>query len=281
MMCRSRLASAIAVSCILLALPGCETAPEAGPTTRPADRAGETAIPSYPAAPGFNAEASDPEAIAIADLTMHAMGGYDAWQRTRYLAWNFFGARKHVWDRFTGDVRIEGTDRESGEPYVILMNIHSREGRAWSAGEPVTDPDRLASMLEFGRRAWINDSYWLIMPYKLKDTGVTLRYLGEASLADGRAADKLQLTFDDVGVTPDNMYHVYIAKDSGLVEQWEYFAEADDPEPRLSTPWRDWREYGGILLSGDRGERQITDIAVYDDLPRTVFEEPGEPRLPE
>ncbi|WP_133273578.1 hypothetical protein [Hymenobacter radiodurans] len=47
---------------------------------------------SYPAAEGFDQAGSDPKAIAIADKVMNAMGGYDAWRNTRYLAWSFFGA---------------------------------------------------------------------------------------------------------------------------------------------------------------------------------------------
>ncbi|MEJ2086172.1 MAG: hypothetical protein P8Y44_10915, partial [Acidobacteriota bacterium] len=49
-----------------------------------------------PPAPGFNAEASDDEAIVIADQVMEALGGRKAWDDTRYLTWNFFGRRRHV-----------------------------------------------------------------------------------------------------------------------------------------------------------------------------------------
>jgi hypothetical protein len=118
------------------------------------------------------------------------------------------------------------------------------------------------------------------MPYKLKDSGVTLGYKGEGTLADGRAADVLQLTFEGVGVTPENKYDVYVSRDRHLVEQWSFYGKASDPEPRFTTPWGKWERHGQVLLSGDRGERQLTDIRVFDDLPRPVFESPEPAVLP-
>lgn len=221
-----------------------------------------------PPADGFNASASDARAIELADRAMQAMGGRAAWDATRYLSWNFFGMRTHLWDRWTGDLRYEQGDS------LVLMNINTREGRAFKGGNELTGED-LAKALEGGYRAWVNDSYWLLMPYKLKDSGVTLRYVGEQDMEDGRAADVVQLTFEDVGVTPENKYHVFVAKDTGLVEQWSFFRSASDEEPGFTTPWAKWTRHGEILLSGDRGQRQLSDIVVYDEIDRSAFEDPA------
>jgi len=229
--------------------------------------------PNRPA-PGFDLEGSDPQAIAIADQVMEAMGGREAWDETRYLTWNFFGRRRHVWDKQTGDIRVEGVDRDSGESYLILMNLHTGDGRAWSDGVEITDPDARAERLDAGEAAWINDSYWVFMPYKLKDTGVTLLHLGEHEMLDGRPAEVLELTFEGVGRTPENRYHVYVASDSGLVEQWDYYEDAEDEEPSFQIPWHGWTRHGSILLSADRGENDHTDLAVLEDVPRSVFESP-------
>lgn len=226
-----------------------------------------------PAAPGFLAEESDTEALEIADRVMERLGGRTALDETRFVTWKFFGRRFHVWDRHTGDVRVEGTDRETEEPYTILLNLHSKEGRAWKAGDEVTG-EALDELLENGESAWINDSYWLFMPYKLKDTGVALKSVGEGSMLDGRTAHVLELTFREVGRTPENKYHVYVGKDSDLVEQWDFYANADDPEPGFQVPWRNWRQRGSILLSDDRGRGQHSDIAIFEELPTTVFEGP-------
>ena len=160
------------------------------------------------------------------------------------------------------------------------MNIHSKEGRAFAGGVEIDDPDTLAVKLDHGYRAWINDSYWLVMPYKLKDTGVTLRYRGLEATEDGRPAEVLELTFKDVGVTPQNKYAVWIEQESRLVTQWAFYSEAADTEPRFTGPWTNWRRHGSILLSDGRGERRHTDVAVFDELPRSVFASSAPAALP-
>lgn len=221
-----------------------------------------------PPADGFDLEGSDSEAIDIADLVMETMGGRESYDDTRYLAWNFFGMRTHVWDKWTGDLRFEQGDT------LTLMNVNSGEGRVWADGEEITDPEALAEALVTGYESWINDSYWLLMPYKLKDSGVTLKYLGDGLTEEGREAHMLQLTFGGVGVTPDNKYHVFVDKERMLVEQWNFFTSHTDDEPLFKTPWAKWTRHGNVLLSGDRGQRQLSDIAVYEDLPESVFTSP-------
>ena len=219
--------------------------------------------------------ASDPAATAVASATLTAMGGQKAWNDTRYVAWNFFGRRMHVWDKWTGDVRIDAKTRE-GDQLLVLMNINTKQGRAWKKGQEVTAADDLAKLLEAGYGMWVNDSYWIFMPYKMTDPGVTLHSKGDMAMADGRMADCLELTFQNVGLTPENRYLVYVAKDTKLVEQWEYFEKASDDKPGFQIPWHGWARYGHIMLSGDRGDdRKLTDIAVFDALPREVFTSPA------
>ena len=174
----------------------------------------------------------------------------------------------------SGDIRVEGVDRETQEPYLILMNLDSMQGRAWVDGQEVTEAEALAGLLDRGEAAWINDSYWVFMPYKLRDPGVTLKHLGPREMVDGRAAEVLELTFEEVGRTPENKYRVYVAADSGLVEQWDFYAQAADEEPRFQNPWHDWTRHGGILLSADRGRGSHTDVAVLEEVPDGAFTSP-------
>jgi pyrroloquinoline quinone biosynthesis protein B len=231
------------------------------------------------APPGFDAEGPDQDAIRIADAVMNQMGGRRAWERTRYVTWEFFGRRRHLWDKHAARVRLEQAASDGSERVVMVIDLHAATGRAWRGGNEITDPEALAAMIDDGIGAWINDSYWLVMPYKLKDTGVTLRHLGRDDTQAGRPADVLELTFTDVGRTPQNKYHVWVGVESGLVEQWAYYADAGDAEPRFVGPWRDWKRCGRILLSGDRGElggrpARLTGIAVFDELPESLFAGP-------
>lgn len=219
----------------------------------------------YPAAEGFNKAASDERAIAIADSVMEAMGGYDSWSRTEVIQWTFFNNRVHTWDKMHGHDRIQIPERNM----TIDLDIHSREGTVRHNGQEVTQPDSLQKYLQQGYEMWVNDSYWLVMPYKMKDSGVTLAYMGLDSTATGIPAHKLKLTFEGVGVTPQNMYHVYVDTTDYLVRQWAYFPEAGADEPGFVLPWNNYKKYGQIMLSDDRGNAAISDIRVFDEWPES------------
>lgn len=212
-------------------------------------------------------EVSDPKAIEIANKVMAAMGGEKAWNDTRHISWNFFGARILTWDKWTGNVRIDFPKDKS----VILMNINTDTGKVFKYGAEQTAPDSLKKYMKSGKGAWINDSYWLTMPFKLQDNGVTLKYLDEAKTEAGRDAYLLQLTFKEVGNTPNNMYKIWVEKETNLVTQWAYFPKSTDEKPGFIRPWTEYKPYGKIMLSGERGDRDLTEIKVFEALPESIY----------
>ena len=220
-----------------------------------------------PAAEGFNTAASDPKAIALADEAMKAMGGRKNWDNTHFITWNFFDNRRLTWDKWTGDVRIDYLKSDQ----TVLLNVNDNKGRVMKDGQELTQPDSVAKYVKQAKSAWINDSYWLVMPYKLKDSGVTLKYIGPDKTEEGAAAEKIQLTFEGVGDTPQNKYNIWISPESHLVTQWAYYAKADNEKPNFILPWKNYQSHGKIMLSGDRGQRKLTEIQVFDKLPKTVF----------
>ena len=221
-----------------------------------------------PAAPGFN-ENSDARAIELADAAMAAMGGRKSWDETRYMFWNFFGVRTLLWDKQTGDVRIEYVN----DDLKILLNEKTMVGKLWQEGAEVSNPDSLTKYMKRGRRIWINDSYWLVMPFKLKDSGVTLDYLGKEETLTGEPAEVVRLTFESVGVTPNNAYHVWVSEKDNLVKQWAWYASAQDTAARFTLPWDNYQQMGKILLSEERGDRDLTDVKVLDEVPAGIFED--------
>jgi len=220
-----------------------------------------------PPASGFDLTNSDLKAIAIADKVMVAMGGRKSYDNTRYLFWNFFGSRTLLWDKKEGNVRIESKK----DDYTVVMNIHSMTGKVKLKGEVLTHRDSLAKYLQMGKDAWINDSYWLVMPFKLKDSGVTLTYVGE-EMVNEKMNDVLELRFKNVGKTPQNKYQVFVDQSTNLVSQWSFYPKADDTEPRFLTPWDGYTQHGEILLSGGRGKYELTEIKVLEKVGAAVFE---------
>ncbi len=224
--------------------------------------------------------ASDPKAVAIAEHSLEAMGGQEAWDATRFLRFDFFGFRLHHWDRHQGMHRLEGKTRE-GVAYVVVHSLDTREGKVWLDGK-LQEGEEKAKWLEQAYGAWVNDAYWLVMPYKLLDPGVNLEYDGSEEL-DGATFDKLKLTFNGVGLTPGDTYWAYINRESGLMERWAYFLQ-DWEDDREATHWQwlDWQRHGQVMLSSKRlnpdpengREAMLSDLAVLDYLPDSVFTSP-------
>jgi len=223
-----------------------------------------------PPAPGFDLAHSDPAAVELADSIMAAMGGRKNWDKTRFISWDFFGRRNLVWDKTEGKVRIESKPDST----IYLVNINTLDGRVQIKGQELTQPDSLQKMLERAKSIWINDSYWLVMPFKLKDTGVTLKYLGEDTTATGLKSNVIELTFKNVGVTPENKYRVYVDLKDNLVKQWAYYKDASQDSASHVRPWDNYKKYGNILLSADRSDNKGPgNVRVDEKLPDAIFTE--------
>jgi hypothetical protein len=227
----------------------------------------------------FGAAGSETRAIQVADAVMQKLGGTAAWKQTLYLTWNHAGRRRYLWDRSGGQVRLERAGPRSGRPYVIVFHVEGGEGRAWREGEEVTEASELEPMLEAARMEWIRDSWWLLLPYKLRDAGVSLRYQGEGQTEEGRAADVLEVTFADAAAAPASRCLVWVARESGMVEQWAGYSGHDSTEPAWTCRWKGWKRFGDIMLCGDRGQvggqpLELTDIAVLDKVPARSFASP-------
>ena len=252
-------------SAFLFCIPGC-----AGPESEP-----------------DSPEAGSEKARVIAEEVMEAMGGRENWNATRYIRFSFFGFRTHYWDKHDGRYRVSWTDRESGQAHVILMNLNTGEGSVFTDGTEVTDDEARNQFLERARGAWINDTYWLLMPYKLQDPGVDLAYAGE-EVIDDTVYDKLHLSFDAVGNTPGDEYWAYINRETRLMDKWVYLLqlrEGREERSRGEWKWNDWRAYGDILLSAERErmdgqKRSHEDVAVFEHVDDLVFSSP-EPVTPD
>ncbi len=220
-----------------------------------------------PPAEGFDLDHSDPAAIQLADSIMAAMGGRENWDKTRFISWNFFGRRDLTWDKHTGRVRIESP----GDTSIYLVNINTGEGKVKFHGKEMTEADTLKKLLARAKGIWINDSYWLTMPFKLKDSGVTLKYFGEDTLKNDRY-NILELTFKEVGDTPENKYRLYVGIQDKMIKHWAYFNDAKKDTANFIRPWDNYQKYGNVMLSADRSDNGgPKNVKVVETLPDKIF----------
>jgi hypothetical protein len=229
---------------------------------------------------------SDPKAIAIADQVMAALGGKDAWNDTHFLRFDFavehggktVMSRAHTWDKWTGRYRLDGKTKE-GDPYTVLMNLNTKEGTAYMKGAKV-EGEQAKKLVDDAYATWVNDTYWLLMPYKMLDPGVSLALDGAEQSAEG-AWDKLRLSFDGVGLTPRDRYWAYVNRASRLVDRWDYVLQDYKPgDPATRWDWKGWRRYGKIMLAPERWSEKdrrrihFPVLEVPEAVPDAVFTTP-------
>lgn len=211
-----------------------------------------------PLARALAAQASaDPAALRAESLMVEAMGGRTGWETARFF--DFVWAvergerrseRRHVWDRWTGRYRLEAATGD-GRRMVALFNTNTRAGEVRLDGRPLSG-DSARALLERAYAIFINDTYWFLMPFKWRDPGVNLRYLGATRDATGKTWEMIELTFDGVGLTPDNRYHAYLDPGTHLLGWWEQFRHRSDTVASVHSWWTDWQWRGPIRVSLNR-----------------------------
>ncbi len=173
------------------------------------------------------------QAEQLAKKVWQASGG-PAWSRVQTIDFTFavekdgktVARAEHHWDvpAQTDEVKWKGKD--------VTVNL----------ADPGKSEDAQAA---FAR--WTNDSYWLLMPLKLRDRGLQLAYEGTKEM-DGAKREVLRLSFDQVGLTPNDNYRLYIDPASARVASWDYMPKPG--ESRHGT-WEDYAQSGGLTLATD------------------------------
>ena len=231
----------------------------------------------------------DAKADAVGHELVAAMGGMPAWEKARQFRFDFVVVREgkdvarfaHAWDRYTGDYRVRGVDK-TGAAWMVLFNVNTRQGRVWVNGVEVRDEKEKASRIEAAYGRFINDTYWLLAPWKIFDPGVHLAYDGEKPCPGSGTCDVLKLSFENVGLTPKDVYWMWITRDGRRMLQWQYvLGGASDPP--TTAEWKDWKKLGGIMLSLDKPmvgqpfEIRFENVAVDPARDDSLFVPPAAP----
>jgi hypothetical protein len=127
------------------------------------------------------------------------------------------------------------------------VNLADRKGKSCTGGVPDTGKD-LKRHVEDAYSLWVNDSYWLVMPFKMRDPGTHLRYARLARDAAAGDHDVLELWFDPgVGLTSKDRYWVFVNRRTHLIDRWEYLLEGSEPPP-VGATWEGWLPIGPLRL---------------------------------
>ena len=220
-------------------------------------------------APNAAGAASDPAALKVADAVLEALGGRSAWDATRYLEFDFVASRNDTvlsrrslaWDRATDRIRLELTDPR-GRTFGVWTDVAHREGTVLVDGAPADSATR-RQWLDRAHAIWTNDTYWLLMPFKLRDPGVTLADGGRDSTGKGHV---LELSFAGVGLTPGDRNRVHVDDASKLVTGWEMLLQNNKDGRLKPALWTDWRSAGDVKLAAKRHIPDDRVVITFENL---------------
>ncbi|MEO7165554.1 MAG: hypothetical protein ABI787_12460 [Spartobacteria bacterium] len=183
--------------------------------------------------PALLAADNSDDGAKLGEAVWQASGG-ENWGIVRTIDFTFtvekegktVASAEHHWDvaAQTDQVKWKGKD--------VTVNL----------ADPAVDEDAKAAYAR-----WVNDSYWLLAPLKLKDRGVNLTDEGKKEM-DGAEREVLGLSFGKVGLTPNDQYKLYIDPATKLVMAWDYM---EKPGEKMHSTWENYQEGGGLKLATD------------------------------
>lgn len=229
------------------------------------------------------------KADSVAMRVVAASGGFEAWHALPALRFSYGVeqdgqsriAARHLWDKQGNRYRVEWPGGEDST-YTALFTAWPDSGRAYLNGT-LLDGSAGDMAMASARSRTINDTYWLLAPFKLFDAGVTRTYVPDSSDA---ATDAIQLSFDGVGLTPGDRYWLFVDKETGRLVRWTFLLQGDSNT--RSSRWTAYRPLaspqGRVFLSA-RKEVVGAPVAILTDelqaptsLDSTWFTDPT-PRL--
>nr|WP_299339154.1 hypothetical protein [Allomuricauda sp.] len=179
---------------------------------------------------------SGPEADMLAKKMLTALN-HQSYEQTRYLEWSFQnGANQYKWDKELGKAILKWDD------YRVNLDLMNPEKSKAYQNDQLLSAEEGKGLVEKALKNFNNDSFWLVAPYKVFDSG-TKRSVVE--LEDGTQA--LLITYTSGGSTPGDSY-LWLLDESGFPKSYKMWVKII-PIGGLEASWDDWlvSESGAFL----------------------------------
>jgi hypothetical protein len=182
------------------------------------------------------ADESSDKGQQLATELWKASGG-ENWAKVREVHFTFaveqegkplFSAQ-HVWNVAAGTDEVKWKDKE-GKDHLATADLSA----------PASEGDAKTA-----HARWVNDSYWLLAPLKVRDQGVRVEAGGPKDLK-GVTLETLKLTFNSVGLTPTDQYIFYIDPKTKLPVAWDYIPASG---AGMQATWEKFQSFGGLNLA--------------------------------
>ncbi|MBC6401374.1 MAG: hypothetical protein GDA37_10270 [Ekhidna sp.] len=145
-----------------------------------------------------------------------------AYDTLKYVEFVFKGIHRYKWNKRNNQVFVSWGENE------VFLDLNLNAG---SYNEIET------TAYEY----FINDSFWLVAPFKVRDDGV-IRFTLDVEKGRG-----LLVTYTSGGITPGDSY-LWIIDENGFPKAWKLWT-SNVPVGGLEFSWEKWEELGNVYFS--------------------------------
>ncbi len=160
-----------------------------------------------------------------------------AYHETDYLEWTFRGGKhRYLWAKNQGLVRMEWAD------FKVLLDLGAPQKSAVFKNDIELEGKNKSEIVEEAVAMFNNDSFWLVAPFKVFDSGTTRQLV---LLEDG--SNGLLVTYASGGSTPGDSY-LWILGKNGLPASFKMWVNVI-PIGGLEATWSHWKKMEtGVML---------------------------------
>ena len=183
--------------------------------------------------------------VSIAEKIANAHG-FENWKNVSEIHFTFNKKRSWIWQPKTDDVTL------TTEKDTIIYNRKS-----------------IDSLSQKADRGFINDKFWLLIPFQLVwDSGTTISDpIKEIAPISNTEMNKITLLYSsEGGYTPGDAYDIYF-EDDYIIKEWA-FRRGNKPKAGLTNTFENYQDYNGIKIALDHKNGKgdwnltLTDIKV-------------------
>ena len=169
--------------------------------------------------------------------------GLDSFEKITAIRYSFtiegLVTRSWEWNPKSDTVSYDGKDMD-GKPLKVT----------YRRGEIDSQSDVVKNMVD---PAFVNDQYWLILPFHVAWDGATVTDDGQHETPQAKTpAERIVVKYAASGYSPGDTWELYVGPDKRVVEMTYHRAVPAPKLPNLvNATWEGYKKAGPLLISTD------------------------------
>ncbi len=200
------------------------------------------------------------EADLVAEKMLKALNK-EAFDSLKYLHFEFRGEHKYLWHKPTNQAIIDWADNR------VIMDLDSKSAIAYKNKVEVVDNKQ--ELIDKAWNIWCNDSFWMVAPFKVFDSGTTRSIVMDSTISK----TGLMVEYTSGGVTPGDKY-LWLLDENYIPTSYKMWVDII-PIGGLEATWEGWKTLKGGSKLATRHKIKGLDLELTNVKEANSFSELG------